>query len=107
MIVKSSELTRTGRREGGNGGEKVFHGLVVSIFFSLLLLAMKSRSQGPKGRKVQNQARKVDRGNQGRAVGDGGPAGRWAQEDRAGGLLRVGTGVARTRLCSLLSPSGF
>lgn len=32
---------------------------------------MKSRSQGPKGRKVQNQARKMGKENQGRAVVDG------------------------------------
>lgn len=39
-------------------------------------LAMKSRSQGPTGRKVQNQAKKRDKGNQGREVGGG--VGRWA-----------------------------
>lgn len=36
-----------------------------------VVLAMKSRSQGPTGRKVQNQARKMDKENQGREVGDG------------------------------------
>lgn len=65
MIVKSSELTRTGReggRRNGNGGGEGLPWVV---------LAMKSRSQGPTGRKVQNQARKMDKENQGREVGDG------------------------------------
>lgn len=66
VIVKSSELTRTrregGKRNGSGGGE----GLPWVV-----VLAMKSRSQGPTGRKVQNQARKMDKENQGREVGDG------------------------------------
>lgn len=51
------------------------------VFF----LAMKSRSQGPKGRKVQNQARKTGKENQGRVVvdGEGRTDGALGQEDRA------------------------
>lgn len=82
MIVKSSELTRT-RREGGTEGGREGRsrngnggmGLPLVVF-----LAMKSRSQGPTGRKVQNQGRKMDKENQGREVGDG--EGRWGAGHR-------------------------
>lgn len=55
------------------------------VFRGLFFLAMKSRSQGPKGRKVQNQARKMGKENQGRAVvdGEGRTDGALGQEDRA------------------------
>lgn len=54
MIVKSSELTRTRREEGRRNGKEGGRRSSVGWF-----LAMKSRYQGPKGRKVQNQARKL------------------------------------------------
>lgn len=82
-------------------------GWLFRFFFFLFVLAMKSRSRGPKGRKVQDQARKMDRGDRSRAVGDRGPAGRWAREGRAGGSGAVRMGAARTWLCSLLSLGGF
>lgn len=50
MIVKSSELTRTGR-EGGRRVRDEGGGLPWVVF-----LAMKSRSQGPEGRKVQKSS---------------------------------------------------
>lgn len=81
MIVKSSELTRT-RRKGRREKTWEWRGRSSAGF---CFLAMKSRSQGPRGRKVQNQARKMDKENQGRVVGDG--------QGRADGAL--GTG----RLC--------
>ena len=58
VIVKSSELTRTRRevgRRNGKKGEKILMGS---------FLATKSRYQGPQGRKVQNQARKMGKGDQ-------------------------------------------
>lgn len=101
MIVKSSELTRTRRevgRRNGKKGEKVLMGL---------FLATKSRYQGPQGRKVQNQARKMGGGNQTNKK----TKAEWLMERlldaghrRAVSSLRApGTGVARTRLCSFVT----
>lgn len=82
VIVQSSELTRT-RREEGRKREWRGRRSLMGCF-----LATRSRYQGPKGRKVHNQARKMEKKKQnktqGRAVGDGeGRRGRRAQDGPA------------------------
>lgn len=56
MIVKPSELTRT-RREGGRGKGKGEEKVLDGCF-----LAMKLHIGVPRGRKVQNQGRKMEGG---------------------------------------------
>lgn len=102
MIVKSSELTRT-RREGGRRNGKEGENILMGSF-----LATKSRYQGPQGRKVQNQARKM--GGGGDKTNKKTKA-EWLMERPLGAghrravssLCAIGTRVARTRLCSVVT----
>lgn len=98
VVVKSSELTRP-RRKGRREKTQEWRRGRSSTGFCFFVLAMKSKSQGPKGRKVQNQARKMDKENQGRVVGDGQGRTdvRWAQGGCACGLPRGQNATLGTR----------
>lgn len=63
VIVKSSDWTRSrrkGRKDMGMEGEA---SLMALLHLPFLFLARKSRYQGTKGRKVQNEARKMGQKN--------------------------------------------
>lgn len=114
MIIKSSDGIRSRREgrgdEGVGGGEVSLMGSSSSSF-----LAGKSRKF--KGRKVQNQARKMGQKNkktkkqipQGRKVSDAeSQLGRWAEGLTCARLPACHQSArVRTWLCLLLSLSGF
>lgn len=113
VIVKSSDWTRSrrkGRKDMGMEGEA---SLMALLHLPFLFLARKSRYQGTKGRKVQNEARKMGQKNKKtkkspkveRLVTES-QVGCWAKEvTECPPALRVL--AVKTWLCLVLSLSGF